>query len=85
MRSHISRFWTTHGNIYLKKCRDLEVKPNHRALPAKEGATAEKTAANGTLDDFVERTTQWTRKGLIDHICECMVTADMVSLLFAIP
>ncbi|KIP05319.1 hypothetical protein PHLGIDRAFT_119965, partial [Phlebiopsis gigantea 11061_1 CR5-6] len=52
LRSHISRFWTTHGNIYLKKCRDLEVEPNHRALPAKEGATAEKTAANGTLDDF---------------------------------
>ena len=69
------------GDVYLKKCRDLDIEPNHRALPSKDDSTAKAQAtANGSLDGFVGRTTQWTREGLIDHICECMATADMVCL-----
>ncbi|KAI0808987.1 hypothetical protein BC629DRAFT_1437238 [Irpex lacteus] len=80
LRAHISRKWKTHGDKYTEGCKELGIKPHQRALPSnnQNPTAAEKADAESgqtTLDSFVQPA--WTKEGLLDHIIQLFVTADL--------
>ena len=78
LRSHIRRNWATHGQTYMQKCRDNNIKPHPYAMPSEDGTPD--GDAQATLDGFVKAAPKVTKEGLLDYIVECLVTADLVSL-----
>lgn len=55
LRTHIRSNWSTHGAIYLCKCKNAKVKPNHRALPIPAADTGKATRTKKTLDKHTKK------------------------------
>ena len=65
----------------MKKCTSKNIEPNPRALPSKSVQdTAETEMVQEKIDTFV--LPKWSKKGLLEHLIEFIVTDDQVALFF---
>lgn len=54
LHTHISRRWSSHGNMYIQRCRELEIAPNQCALPKQKTKKLEGLPNQMSVDSFVE-------------------------------
>ncbi|KAG6829548.1 hypothetical protein H0H87_010965 [Tephrocybe sp. NHM501043] len=80
LRTHISRQWSTHGDIYLGACETLGITPNERACSNSQEDMDDLGEGQKNLDGFVHSQSKWTREGLLDHIIEFIVSARWGSM-----
>jgi hypothetical protein len=75
------RHWSSHGDMYIQKCRELEIAPDPRALPKSETEKPEGLSKQASLDSFIEATpnVKWSRQGLLEHLMDFVVSDDQVS------
>jgi hypothetical protein len=79
------RNWKTHGEMYLKKCKELEIEPVKTALPelCKELGQV-KMSSHPNLDGFVNSVPKWSKEGLLEHILDFIALKDQVSQIFSV-
>src|SRR5882724_9831588 len=84
---HYSSFlythWSSHGNMYIQKCQELEVNPNPHALPKPDTEHTKGLSKQGSLNSFIEATPniKWSRQGLLEHIIDSIISDNQVSLV----
>ena len=80
----LSRAWDTHGDIYLKKCKEAGVDPHPRAIGSDKN-DKNATLKQGNLDSFMQRMPTWTKQGLMEHIVQFVVADDQSFLVLEKP
>jgi hypothetical protein len=75
------RNWSTHGEIYLTKCNELDFEPVAAALPpqSKDSERLDESASQANLDGFAKPVPKWSKEGLLEHIVDLVVSDDQVS------
>ncbi|KAF8881171.1 hypothetical protein CPB84DRAFT_1873503 [Gymnopilus junonius] len=71
--------WGTHGEMYLKICQKMGIKPNEHALPNPEDMPSD-TTMQTHLDGFVQATpnVKWSKEGLLEHILDFIISGDQL-------
>jgi len=71
--------WETHGEKYLRKCKNLKIEPNPICLPqTDDNKSQNKPNQQTNLQDYVTPIPKWTKEGLLEHILEFVVQDDQV-------
>ena len=80
MLTDVYRNWKTHGNVYLQKCKALEIEPVDAAqpVPCEDIESLEASATQPSLDGFVKSTSKWSKEELLEHIVDFVVSGDQV-------
>jgi hypothetical protein len=84
LRLSLPRNWSSHGEMYLQKCRELEIDPDERALPKPETEKPAGLSKQASLDSFVEAppNVKWSRQGLLEHIMDFVISDDQVNTFY---
>ncbi|KAF8887636.1 hypothetical protein CPB84DRAFT_1849810 [Gymnopilus junonius] len=77
LRTYVHWNWGTHGEMYLKICQKIGIKPNECALPNPEDMPSD-TTMQTHLDGFVQATlnVKWSKEGLLEHILDFIISGD---------
>src|ERR1700678_10919 len=72
--------------MYMKKCKELKIEPNPRALPKPEDDRPSDMTKQASLDGFVQgvASVKWSKEGLLEHILNFVVSDDQVSRFLSI-
>src|ERR1700678_4850166 len=72
--------------MYMKKCKELEIKPNPQALPKPEDDRPSDITKQASLDGFIQgiASVKWSKEGLLKHILNFVVSDDQVSRFLSI-
>ena len=76
------RNFTTHGKLYLEKCKDIGMEPVAAALPQQSQKSASLQDSQANLDSFVKPVSKWSKEGLLEHIINLVVSDDQVCFYF---
>ena len=76
------RNFTTHGKIYLEKCKEIGMEPVAAALPQQPQESASLQDSQANLDGFVKSVPKWSKEGLLEHIIDLVVSDDQVHFHF---
>ncbi len=79
------RNWSTHGETYLAKCKELNFTPVSAALPEQQDSSGDlnEESTQQNLDGFVKSVPKWSKEGLLEHIVDFVVSDDQVSLQYS--
>jgi hypothetical protein len=76
------RNFTTHGKVYLEKCKEAGIKPVAAALGQQSQVSASLQDAQANIDGFVKSVPKWSKEGLLEHIIDLVVSDNQVSFYF---
>jgi hypothetical protein len=78
------RNWSTHGETYLAKCKELNFTPVLAALPEQQDGSGDlnEESTQQNLDGFVKSVPKWSKEGLLQHIVDFVVSDDQVGLQY---
>jgi hypothetical protein len=76
------RNFTTHGKVYLEKCKEVDMEPVAAALPQKSQDSTSLQDSQANLDGFVKSVPKWSKEGLLEHIIDLVVSDDQVRFHF---
>ena len=75
-----SRHWASHGEMYLAKCKELQIEPYPCAKPKSEDDKPSDGTRQTRLDGFVQGVTsvKWSKEGLLEHVLDFVLSEDQV-------
>ena len=76
------RNFTTHGKVYLEKCKEVGMEPVAAALPQQSQDSASVQDSQANLDSFVKSVPKWSKEGLLEHIINFVVSDNQVGFYF---
>ena len=76
----LSRHWASHGEMYLAKCKELQIEPHPRAKPKSEDDKPSDRTRQTRLDIFVQgiASIKWSKEGLLEHVLDFVLSEDQV-------
>jgi hypothetical protein len=72
-------FWSTHGEVYLAKCKENGVTPNSHAMPPQMATKETNDSKQTNIADFLGPTpVKWTKDGLREMLLPLVVKLNKV-------